>query len=54
MGYQGVENWINKGDRDFDTYDVTAFFYGWIMAMQDGFKGDTASNCFYASFSFVQ
>ena len=52
-GFQAEQNWKYVGGKSFDTYDLTSFFYGWIVAMQDGFKGDTASNCFYASFSFV-
>lgn len=48
------EKWMNIAGKDFDAYDFSAFFYGWIVALQEGFKGDGASNCFYASFALVQ
>ena len=38
----------------FDPYDISSFFYGWIMALQIGFASTTASNCFYSSFSSVE
>lgn len=50
----GQEKWMAVGGKDFDIYDVSAFFYGWIVALQDGFKGDSASNCFYSAFALVE
>ena len=46
--------WRDIADRTLDEYDVWSFFYGWIVIMQEGFKGDGASNCFYAAFSTIQ
>lgn len=40
--------------KTFDPYDIASFFYGWIMALQIGFVGNTASNCFYSSFASVE
>ena len=48
-----AEKWMNIAGKDFDAYDFSSFFYGWIVALQEGFKGDGASNCFYASFATV-
>ena len=40
----------------FDRYDMASFLYGWIVALQENPRGDTAgaSNCFLASFELVQ
>jgi len=42
------------GGKDFDIYDISGFFYGWIVAMQDGFSSDGASNCFFSAFALVE
>ena len=54
VGAAAEENWKNIGGKDFDTYDMSSFFYGFIISLQDGFAGDTASNCFYSFFGVVE
>lgn len=54
VGAEKQELWMNVAGRDFDQYDFTSFFYGWIIALQEGFTGDSASNCFYAAFALIQ
>lgn len=54
VGAGASENWKNIAGKDFDTYDVSSVFYGFIVSLQDGFKGDTASNCFYSAFGVVE
>ena len=39
--------------RFYDPYDFFSFFYGWIVAMEDGLPDDAASKCFYAAFDTV-
>ena len=48
-----AQKWNNVAGEAFDSYDFFSFFYGWIVAIQDGFKSDSASNCFYAAFATV-
>ena len=39
--------------RFYDPYDFFSFFYGWILAMEEGLADDAASKCFFASFDMV-
>ena len=50
-----ADKWEVIGGKDFDKYDGWAFNYGFIESLQEGFPDNgSASECFYAAFSFNQ
>jgi len=54
VGAEAENKWMTVDGKDFDAYDSTSFWYGFIVSMQEGFKNDGASNCFYSAFSVVE
>ena len=55
MNAEKPVDWENVGGKDFDSYDIWSFMYGWIVGMQDQLNnGEGASECFFAAYSLVQ
>ena len=49
---QAEAKWNQIAGKYFDSYDMSSFLFGWVVAMQG--PTDEASDCFYASYSTIE